>query len=113
MPKLLNVAPKYRHHKASGQAVVTLKSVDHYFGPWKSKASKVDYDRLIGEWLANGRSLPASVNELTIAELGLSRTFFGKLLQGVGVDRISRTYFARNSGYSNVPSVMVCERRLL
>ena len=42
MPKLLNVAPKYCHHKASGQAVVTLNSVDHYLGPWKSKASKVE-----------------------------------------------------------------------
>ena len=55
MPKLLHSAPKYRHHKPSGQAVVTLAGVDHYLGPWRSKASELEYDRLIGEWLADGR----------------------------------------------------------
>ena len=30
---------------------------DHYLGPWKFKASIAEYDRLIGEWLANGRRL--------------------------------------------------------
>ena len=69
MPKLIHVAPSYRHHKPSGQAVVTLNSVDHYLGPWKSKASRIEYDRLIGEWLANGRLLPASANGLTVNEL--------------------------------------------
>jgi hypothetical protein len=55
MPKLLHVTPKYRHHRPSGQAVVTLDGIDHYLGPWQSKASKEEYDRLTGEWLANGR----------------------------------------------------------
>jgi len=52
--------PKYRRHKPSGQAVVTLASKDHYLGPWKSVASKANYDRLIGEWLASGRTAPAT-----------------------------------------------------
>jgi hypothetical protein len=30
MPKLVNSSPKYRHHRPSGQAVVTLNGVDHY-----------------------------------------------------------------------------------
>ena len=51
MPKLLHTSPSYRHHKPSGQAVVTLNGLDHYLGPWKSKASKAEYDRLIREWL--------------------------------------------------------------
>ncbi len=55
MPKLIHEPPKYRHHKPSGQAIVTLNGVAHYLGRWKSKASRVEYDRLIGEWLANGR----------------------------------------------------------
>ncbi len=59
MPKLKHVSPKYRLHRASGQAVVTLNGHDHYLGPWKSKASEVEYDRLVGEWLAAGRRLPA------------------------------------------------------
>jgi integrase len=69
MPKLLHVSPKYRHHKPSDRAVVTLNGVDHYLGPWRSKASKVEYDRLIGEWLANGRRPIAAQNDITIAEL--------------------------------------------
>ncbi|HUT09048.1 MAG TPA: site-specific integrase, partial [Thermoguttaceae bacterium] len=41
-------------------------------GPWKSKASLVEYDRLIAEWLANGRRSPIPVEDrsgLTVTEL--------------------------------------------
>ncbi|MBL9165832.1 MAG: site-specific integrase [Planctomycetaceae bacterium] len=55
MPKLVNSLPSYRRHKASGQAVVTLNGKDHYLGPHGSKVSRDQYDRLIAEWLANGR----------------------------------------------------------
>src|SRR3990167_6392065 len=30
MPRLTNATPKYRKHRASGQAVVTLNGKDHY-----------------------------------------------------------------------------------
>ncbi len=55
MPKLLYAAPKYCLFRVSGQAIVTLNGHDHFLGPWKPKASLVEYDRLTGEWLANGR----------------------------------------------------------
>ncbi len=58
MPKLANSLPKYRRHKASGQAIVTLDGKDFYLGTYGTKSSKVEYDRLIAEWLANGRRLP-------------------------------------------------------
>lgn len=32
MPKLKDAVPKYRKHKASGQAVVTIAGTDHYLG---------------------------------------------------------------------------------
>jgi hypothetical protein len=48
--------PTYRHHKPTNQAVVTLNGKDHYLGRWNSKASRGEYDRLIGEWLAAGCS---------------------------------------------------------
>ena len=51
--------PKYRKHKRSGQAIVTLSGKDFYLGPHGTNASKLEYDRLIGEWLANGRQLPS------------------------------------------------------
>ncbi len=55
MPRLALSVPRYRRHKASGQAVVTLHGVDHYLGPHGSDASRTQYDRLIAEYLANGR----------------------------------------------------------
>jgi integrase len=62
--------PTYRKHRASGQAVVTLSGADHYLGPHGSKASKAEYDRLITEWLANGRQLiGGSQASLSLAEL--------------------------------------------
>jgi hypothetical protein len=63
--------PKYRHHKPTGQAVVTLSGKDHYLGPRKTATSRAEYDRLIGEWLAAGRSLPKPEAQLNIAELAL------------------------------------------
>lgn len=55
MPRLKNAVPKYRRHKASGQAIVTIGGRDHYIGPHGTQASKDAYDRIIGEWLASGR----------------------------------------------------------
>ena len=40
MPYPKNHVPKYRRHKVSAQAIVTIEGRDHYLGPWKSKASK-------------------------------------------------------------------------
>src|SRR6516164_8059527 len=60
--------PRYRKHKATGQAVVTLNGKDHYLGRYGTATSKVEYDRLIGEWLAAGRQLPQS-DSLTVVEL--------------------------------------------
>lgn len=57
MPQLKQAVPKYRKHKATGQAIVTLSSKDFYLGPHGSKTSVNEYDRLIGEWLAGGRQL--------------------------------------------------------
>lgn len=47
--------PKMTHHKASRQAVVRLAGKDHYLGPWGSTIARAEYDRLVAEWLANGR----------------------------------------------------------
>ena len=55
MPRLSRSLPKYRKHKASGQAVVTLDGNDFYLGPHNTRASHREYDRLVGEWQQNGR----------------------------------------------------------
>lgn len=47
--------PKLCQHKASGKAVVRLNGQDHYLGVFGTPEAKAAYDRLIAEWLANGR----------------------------------------------------------
>lgn len=63
--------PSYRHHKPSGQAVVTIGGHDHYLGKHGTQESREEYDRLISEWLQRGRPR-STANELTIAELVLA-----------------------------------------
>ncbi len=67
MPSSHNL-PKYRKHRASGQAVVTLGGKDFYLGPHGSKTSIREYDRLIAEYTARGRVLQTD-DALTIKEL--------------------------------------------
>lgn len=55
MPRLVSAVPKYRLHRPSGQAVVSLGGCVHYLGPYGTKASHLEYDRRIAEWLASGR----------------------------------------------------------
>jgi hypothetical protein len=55
MPRPLRL-PSYRFHKASSQAIVVIRGKSHYLGPWNSPESRAEYDRLIVEWLANGRN---------------------------------------------------------
>lgn len=64
--------PSYRLHKPTGQAIVLLSGKMFYLGPYGTKVSKAEYDRVVGEWLAAGRMLPskeASAAPLTIVEL--------------------------------------------
>jgi len=71
--------PSLRHHKPSGQGVVTLNSRDHYCGPWGSKQAKVEYQRLVGEWLASGGAPRVTDrNAITVAELVLAYRRFAK-----------------------------------
>ena len=63
--------PKYRLHKARGLAVVTLNGQDLYLGQHDSKESRLEYERVVAEWLANGRQLPhrSQAHSATITEL--------------------------------------------
>jgi len=51
--------------------VVTLNGKDNYLGRYGTKESKVEYDRLICQWLASGRKLLAA-GDLTMNELALA-----------------------------------------
>lgn len=61
MPRLKpNQVPAYRLHKQSGRAVVTLDGRDVMLGKHGTAESRAAYERIVGEWIANGRRLPAS-----------------------------------------------------
>lgn len=77
MPKLVHCLPKYRRHKASGQAVVTINGQDHYLGRWKSAESKAEHKRLIGEYLAHGRVIQDLSEETTVSEVILAYLRWG------------------------------------
>jgi hypothetical protein len=62
MPRLSRKLPSLRHHKASGQAVVTLSGRDCYLGSWNSAESRVEYERVMGEWLVS-RRVPPRISE--------------------------------------------------
>ena len=69
MPRSNDHKPKYRHHKSTGRAVVTIDGKDFYLGKFGSRPSRREYDRLVGEWMQNGRQLPVDPHAVTIAQL--------------------------------------------
>jgi hypothetical protein len=63
--------PSYRLHRPSGLAVTTLNGRDVYLGRFGSPESRAEYDRLLMEWLSNGRRLPtpATGSDVNIAQI--------------------------------------------
>lgn len=61
--------PSLRHHRASGQGFVELNGRRVYLGRFGLPQTKASYDRVVGEWLANGRQLAIPADEITIGEL--------------------------------------------
>jgi hypothetical protein len=49
--------------------VVSLNGTDVFLGLYRSVASKDEYDRVIAEWLSNGRQLPRKSLNYTAAEI--------------------------------------------
>jgi hypothetical protein len=48
---------------------LSLDGHDICLGTYGSASSKAEYNRLISEWLANGRSLPPSPQVITVVEV--------------------------------------------
>ena len=57
MPKLKHAVPKLHRH-VKGQAFVKIDGRQVWLGRHGDPIAQEKYDRLIGEWLANGRRLP-------------------------------------------------------
>jgi integrase len=61
--------PSLRHHRPSGRAVTTIDGRDFYLGPWNSPESKVEYQRLLAEFLSGGLRAGSAEPDLTVNEL--------------------------------------------
>ena len=79
--------PKLRHHKARNQAAVVLEDGRYrYLGPWGSEEAQRNYDRLIQEWLTNGRRAPdaqpqavhITITELVVRYFEFASTYYVK-----------------------------------
>jgi integrase len=55
MSRPKSLKPKYSHHKSSGRAFVVIDGKFVYLGDYGTQASRDEYDRVIGEWIARGR----------------------------------------------------------
>ncbi|MBN2490307.1 MAG: site-specific integrase, partial [Planctomycetes bacterium] len=72
MPELAYRVPQYRRHRASGQAIVKLSGKTYYLGPHGTEASRAEYDRLVAEWMRNGRRFQRGSTDITVNELLLA-----------------------------------------
>lgn len=71
MPKLSFAVPKYRRHKASGQAIVSIDGRDRYLGPYGSVESREAYRREINALLARrGAKQASAASPLPRPEVG-------------------------------------------
>lgn len=81
MPSI-ETTPKYRFHKASKQAVVTLSGKDVYLGKYDSPESHAKYHREVAAWISMGRVLITKANpkvsELTQAYSSHARQHYVK-----------------------------------
>lgn len=78
MPNLCSPerAPRYRLHKGTGQAVVTIDGKDVYLGKYRSASSREAYRRTVAEWMQHGGRLAPPKHTTTITELVVAYTEF-------------------------------------
>jgi len=61
--------PKYCHHKATNRAFVRIEGKMYYLGKYGSDTSRREYDRIIAEFIANGRQPFQRPTEIRIENL--------------------------------------------
>ena len=64
--------PKYCRHKSTDRVYVRIKGKTFYLGKYGSAASRREYDRIIGEFVANGRQAFHNPDTILIESLIVS-----------------------------------------
>lgn len=113
MPRAKSLKPSHCCHRPTNRGYVRIDGRMLYTGEWGSQAAKDEYDRLIGEWIANGRKMPQDAPD---AGEGVS--------VGVSVNQVlaafllhARDYYKKPDGspgteYSNIIDAMHYVRKL-
>jgi hypothetical protein len=65
-------SPRTASTRSPAKPSFTINGTDIYLGPHGTKSSKVEYDRIIAEYLAAGRRLPTATSEPTVNEIVLA-----------------------------------------
>jgi integrase len=118
--------PKYRIHKRSGQAVVTLvcshtkRRVDTYLGVYDTPESRAKYYKVIGEWEANGRRLDAPDPQPAKAVGGVAvrhvldgySNYIGPLVSPTYAESIDRTLGIAKDHYGDTSAATFGPKKL-
>ena len=67
MPRLVHRLPESRLHRPSGQARLRIAGREFWLGRFGSPEAQAEYDRLIGEYLSNGRKPPSTATPASVS----------------------------------------------
>jgi integrase len=105
MPRLTREVPRYRKHRASGQAIVTLSGQDVYLGPHGTKVSRLEYDRQVAEWLARGRR-PLDANDGEAATITVVELI-------AAYKRFAESYYRKNGKVTNEVAAILSAAKIV
>lgn len=114
MPRLKTRAPRMFNDR--GRAYVKIDGLRFPLGKWGTDEAREVYDRLIAEWLANGRKLPpetVSDEEATVAEVLVDYFAYAKSRgKGGDVDHIKQVFRLTRQLYGREPASSFGPKRL-
>ena len=106
MPYARKQLPKYCRHKTSGRAFVRIGGKMYYLGKYGSEASRKEYDRIIAEFVANGRQAFHRPDDILIEQLiirFLDYVTNERVYSATAKDRLQRVLQHLNRLYGKQP----------
>ena len=82
--------PKYCHHKSTDRAYVRIKGKTFYLGKYGTQASRREYDRVIAEFVTNGRQAFHDPDEILVEQLIIRFIDTAEAERNYSADRIAK-----------------------
>ena len=82
--------PKYCLHKSTGRAFVRIKGKTFYLGKYGTQASRREYDRVIAEFVANGRQAFRDPDETLVQQLIIRFLDAAEAERNYSADRLAK-----------------------